>query len=61
MTPETRQKAMRAIGFLEGFSAWVWAHVGEDENLAPEFAGAYDDYVEDLRKAVMSEETEERR
>lgn len=61
MTPETKQKAMRAIGFLEGFSAWVWAHVGEDENLAPEFAGAYDDYVEDLRKAVMSEETEERR
>ena len=61
MTPETRQKAMRAIGFLEGFSAWVWAHVGEDENLAPEFAGAYDDYVEDMRKAVMSEETEERR
>lgn len=61
MTPEPRQKAMRAIGFLEGFSAWVWAHVGEDENLAPEFAGAYDDYVEDLRKAVMSEETKERR
>lgn len=61
MTPETRQKAMRALGFLEGFSAWVWAHVGEDENLAPEFAGAYDGYVEDLRKAVMSEETEERR
>lgn len=56
MTPETRQKAMRAIGFLEGFSAWVLAHVGEDENLAPEFAGAYDDYVEELRKAVMADE-----
>lgn len=56
MTPETRQKAMRAIGFLEGFSAWVWAHVGEDENLAPEFAGAYDDYVEEVRKAVMADE-----
>lgn len=55
MKPETKQKAMRAIGFLEGFSAWVWAHVGEGENLAPEFAGAYDDYVEDLRKAVMSD------
>lgn len=55
MTPETRQKAMRAIGFLEGFSAWVWAHVGEDENLAPEYAGAYDDSVETLRKAVMSD------
>ena len=55
MTPETRQKAMRAIGFLEGFSAWAWAHVGEDGNLAPEFACAYDDYVEELRKAVMSD------
>lgn len=56
MTPETRQKAVRAIGFLEGFSAWVWAHVGEDEKLAPEYAGAYDDYVEELRKAVMADE-----
>ena len=56
MTPGARQKAMRAIGFLEGFSAWVWAHVGEDEKLAPEFAGAYEDYVEELRKAVMADE-----
>ena len=56
MEPETKQKAMRAIGFLEGFSAWVWANVGEDENLAPEFAGAYDDYVEEVRKAVMADE-----
>lgn len=54
MTNETRQKAMRAIGFLEGFSAWVWSHVGEEE-LAPEFAGTYDDYVEELRKAVMAD------
>lgn len=61
MTSETKHKAMRAIGFLEGFSAWAWAHVGEDGDLAPEFACAYDDYVEELRKAVMSEETEERR
>lgn len=52
---------MRAIGFLEGFSAWVWAQTGEDTMLTPEFAGAYDDYVEELRKAVMNEETEERR
>ena len=56
MTGKTKQKAMRAIGFLEGFSAWVWAHVGEDENLVPEYAGAYDDYVEMLRKAVMSDD-----
>lgn len=55
MKPEDRQKAMRAIGFLEGFSAWVWAHVGEDEKLSPGFADAFDRYVEDLRKAVMSD------
>lgn len=55
MTPETRQKAMRAIGFLEGFGAWVWVSTGDDEKLAPEFAGAYDDYVEELRKAMMSD------
>ena len=56
MTPETKQKAMRAIGFLEGFSAWVWASTGEGEKLVPEFASAYDDYVEELRKAVMTDE-----
>lgn len=53
MTPETKQKVMRAIGFLEGFSAWVWASTGE--KLADEFADAYDDYVEEVRKAVMSD------
>ena len=59
MTPETRQKAMRAIGFLEGFSAWAWSQVGP--KLADEFMDQYDSSVEELRKAVMSEETEERR
>lgn len=53
MTPETKQKAMRAIGFLEGFNAWVWAITGE--KLADEFANAYDQYVEDVRKAVMAD------
>lgn len=54
MTPETKQNAMRAIGFLEGFSAWIWAQTG-CEKLVPELAGAYDDYVETLRKAVTSD------
>lgn len=58
MTPETRQKAMRAIGFLEGFSAWAWSQVGP--KLADEFMGQYDTSVEELRKAI-TEETEERR
>lgn len=54
MKPEDRQKAMRDIGFLEGFSAWIWASTGD--KLTPEFAEAYDEYVEDLRKVVMADE-----
>lgn len=49
---------MRAIGFLEGFSAWAWSQVGP--KLADEFMGQYDISVEELRKAI-TEETEERR
>lgn len=58
MTPETKQKAMRAIGFLEGFGAWAWSQVGP--KLADEFMDQYDASVEALRKAV-TDETEERR
>ena len=58
MTPETRQKAMRAIGFLEGFSAWAWSQVGP--KLADEFMDQYDASVETLRKAI-TDETEETR
>lgn len=54
MTPETMQKAMRAIGFLEGFSAWAWSQVGP--KLADEFMGQYDISVK-----AITEETEERR
>lgn len=54
MTPETKQKAMRDIGFLEGFSAWVWASTGD--KLTPEFAEAYDECVEELRKVVMADD-----
>ena len=58
MTPETKQKAMRAIGFLEGFSAWAWSLVGP--MLADEFMDQYDTSVEALRKAI-TDETEETR
>ena len=58
MTPETKQKAMRAIGFLEGFNAWAWSQVGP--KLADEFMDQYDASVEALRKAI-TDETEERR
>lgn len=58
MTPEAKQKAMRAIGFLEGFGAWAWSQVGP--KLADEFMDQYDASVETLRKAI-TDETEERR
>lgn len=58
MTLETRQKAMRAIGFLEGFSAWAWSQIGP--KLADEFMDQYDTSVEELRKAITEETKEER-
>lgn len=58
MTSETKHEAMRAIGFLEGFSAWAWSQVGP--KLADEFIGQYDTSVEELRKAI-TEETDEGR
>ena len=58
MTSETKQKATRAIGFLEGFGAWAWSQVGP--KLADEFMDQYDASVETLRKAI-TDKTEERR
>ena len=58
MTLETKHKAMRAIGFLEGFGAWAWSQVGP--KLADEFMDQYDASVEALRKAI-TDETEETR
>lgn len=34
------RKAVRAVGFLEGFSTWLWTHVGPD--LADEAAIEYE-------------------
>ena len=48
-----REKAARAIGYLEGFSCIVWTFVGE--MLADESAAGYDDAVEVLRKAIFSD------
>lgn len=58
MTSEAKQEVMRAIGFLEGFSAWAWSQVGP--KLADEFMDQYDNSVEALRKAI-TDKTEERR
>jgi len=51
------EKAARAIGYLEGFSAIVWAHVGE--GLTDESAAAYDECVETLREAVFEKEVDD--
>ena len=48
------EKVARAIGYLEGFSSIVWAHVGE--KLADESVEVYDEAVETLRKAVFEKD-----
>lgn len=41
-----RNKAVRAIGFLEGMSAWLWNQIGPD--LDDEIAAEYDKRVADI-------------
>ena len=48
-----REKVARAIGYLEGFSAMVWATVGE--KLANEYADFYDRQVELIRKVLFED------
>ena len=48
------EKVARAIGYLEGFSSIVWAHVGE--KLADESVAVYDEAVETLREAIFEKE-----
>ena len=45
-----KQKAARAIGYLEGLSAIWWALVGE--KLSDEMVAAYDEAVDTLRKSI---------
>ena len=52
-----REAAARAVGYLEGFSSIVWAHVGE--KLSDESVAAYDYCVEALREAFFVEEADE--
>lgn len=40
------RKAVRAVGFLEGMSAWVWNQIGPD--LDDEIAAEYDKRVADI-------------
>ena len=50
MSMTEREKAARAIGYLEGLSAIWWSFVGE--RLSDETVAAYDEAVETLRKAI---------
>ena len=45
-----RAKAMRAVGFLEGMSMWIWQQVGPD--LDDEIAVEYDRRVADIAEYV---------
>lgn len=50
-----REKAARAIGFLEGLSAFLWC-IGDNEHgmsLCPETCDYYDEQVELLRKMIF--------
>lgn len=40
------RKAVRAVGFLEGMSTWVWNQIGPD--LDDEIAAEYDKRVADI-------------
>lgn len=42
----SRNKAVRAVGFLEGMSAWLWNQIGPD--LDDEIAAEYDKRVSDI-------------
>ena len=55
-----REKAARAIGYLEGLSAFLWS-IGDNANgpsLCPESCGYYDEQVELLRKAIFDREVD---
>ena len=45
-----RAKAIRAVGFLEGMSMWLWQQVGP--NLDDEIAVEYDRRVADIAEYV---------
>ena len=61
MSMTDREKAARAIGYLEGLSVFLWT-IGESSSgisLCPEQVGYFDDQVEVLRKALFENESEE--
>ncbi len=49
-TVSARAKVMRAVGFLEGMSMWLWQQVGP--NLDDEIAVEYDRRVADIAEYI---------
>ena len=47
---EARHKTIRAIGFLEGFGAFLWTQVGP--NLADEAVAEYEKRVADIAEYI---------
>lgn len=47
---ETRNKAIRAVGFLEGFGALLWTQVGP--NLADEEVAEFEKRVADIAEYI---------
>lgn len=47
---DARSKAIRAVGFLEGMSMWLWQQVGP--NLDDEIAVEYDRRVADIAEYI---------
>ena len=45
-----KQKAARAIGYLEGLSVWLWDKA--DKDISCESCDGYDKALELLRKAI---------
>lgn len=46
--------AMRAIGFLEGLSSFLWTKCDQPDGLSSEVCAFYDEQVEGLRELIAS-------
>lgn len=61
MNMSEREKAARAIGYLEGLSSVMWSLDGSDSpvQVCAEAAAFYDEQIEVLRKVLFTEATKD--
>ena len=61
MSMTERERAARAIGYLEGLSAFLWSIQDrkDHQSLFPEACMYYDDKVALLRKVIFESEVDE--